>query len=719
MPAAVVLALSIVGAAAGEEPADPLGSLRGVQPPAPPAAAYNAIVADRRWLLALGKALFWDSQLGSDGQACATCHFHGGADPRQVNQLSPGLLARPTADDKFGGIFPAGSAGLTRGGFLDLTGRAARANLALIPSDFPLRQLADELDRDSAILYDSNDVVSSQGVFDGTFMGLTARVRFGRVVRDFCAPGTDDIFVIHAAGGQKRVRKVEPRNTPTVINAVFNFRNFWDGRANNVFNGVSVFGRRDILGDPAARVVKRSPAGPLVLQALELENMSAASQAVGPPNSSFEMACGGRGFPHIGRKLLPVKALRLQKVHASDSVFGTAGPVGRLAATTGKGLIVTYDLMVQRAFRTEWWSGAGKWRITPTGALVADATAGFTQKELNFSLFFGLAIDAYERTLISDQTRFDDFMDGDTAALTDQEQLGLALFQGKGRCVACHAGPELTKAGIHLLPEQQEEGLVERMRMGDGGIALYDNGFYNIGVRPTHEDAGLGGTDPYGNPLSFTRQYLDMLQGWNVPDRFQVNPCTFEVPVDDTDCTVEPSPDERVAVDGAFKTPGLRNVALTPPYFHNGGQATLHQVVRFYNRGGDVRSAAGTGDSSGSGPLGQSRPLGPGLGGSNLDPDITSLDLSEEEEDALVAFLLALTDRRVACHAAPFDHPELILPNGHKNADANGDGRADDARIRLPAVGRSGFAAGKCDPNRGDLFQQNLIGTGRMLTAVP
>jgi hypothetical protein len=80
---------------------------------------------------------------------------------------------------------------------------------------------------------------------------------------------------------------------------------------------------------------------------------------------------------------------------------------------------------------------------------------------------------------------------------------------------------------------------------------------------------------------------------------------------------------------------------------------------------------------------------------------------------------LALTDRRVACHAAPFDHPELILPNGHKNADANGDGRADDARIRLPAVGRAGFAASKCDPNRGDLFQQNLIGTGRMLTAVP
>ena len=48
-------------------------------------------------------------------------------------------------------------------------------------------------------------------------------------------------------------------------------------------------------------------------------------------------------------------------------------------------------------------------------------------------------------------------------------------------------------------------------------------------------------------------------------------------------------PDERVAVDGTFKTPGLRNVALTAPYFHNGGQATLAQVVEFYDRGGDFR----------------------------------------------------------------------------------------------------------------------------------
>ena len=55
--------------------------------------------------MALGKALFWDSSVGGDGQACASCHFNAGADPRIVNQLNPGLRAVPF-DDKFGGTQP-------------------------------------------------------------------------------------------------------------------------------------------------------------------------------------------------------------------------------------------------------------------------------------------------------------------------------------------------------------------------------------------------------------------------------------------------------------------------------------------------------------------------------------------------------------------------------------------------------------------------------------
>ena len=74
-------------------------------------------------LVALGKALFWDGAVGSDGQACASCHFHAGADPRIVNQLSPGLKVQPLADVTFGGIFPAGSAGHHARRVPDATGK--------------------------------------------------------------------------------------------------------------------------------------------------------------------------------------------------------------------------------------------------------------------------------------------------------------------------------------------------------------------------------------------------------------------------------------------------------------------------------------------------------------------------------------------------------------------------------------------------------------------
>jgi len=50
----------------------------------------DQFLKSRKAALQLGKALFWDMQIGSDGvQACASCHFHAGADSRSVNQLNP------------------------------------------------------------------------------------------------------------------------------------------------------------------------------------------------------------------------------------------------------------------------------------------------------------------------------------------------------------------------------------------------------------------------------------------------------------------------------------------------------------------------------------------------------------------------------------------------------------------------------------------------------
>ena len=72
----------------------PPPSLKTVPVPEPPN-LYD-FVADKAAAIRLGKALFWDMQVGSDGVvACATCHFHAGADSRSVNQLHPGIPAVP------------------------------------------------------------------------------------------------------------------------------------------------------------------------------------------------------------------------------------------------------------------------------------------------------------------------------------------------------------------------------------------------------------------------------------------------------------------------------------------------------------------------------------------------------------------------------------------------------------------------------------------------
>ena len=72
------------------------GDLREIPVPGP---NLSEFVRDPATALALGKALFWDMQVGSDGiQACASCHFRAGADPQSKNQVSPGLLRTSVED---------------------------------------------------------------------------------------------------------------------------------------------------------------------------------------------------------------------------------------------------------------------------------------------------------------------------------------------------------------------------------------------------------------------------------------------------------------------------------------------------------------------------------------------------------------------------------------------------------------------------------------------
>ena len=143
------------------------GDLRAVAVPAP--SNLDEFVKDPVMAIALGKALFWDMQVGSDGvQACASCHFQAGADNRVRNTMSPGLR------NELGGAVSmtfnqtASNLGTT----LTPPNGGGGPNYILKKADFPFHQLKNPGNRNSAVLADSDDVVSSQGVFHRDMVSL-------------------------------------------------------------------------------------------------------------------------------------------------------------------------------------------------------------------------------------------------------------------------------------------------------------------------------------------------------------------------------------------------------------------------------------------------------------------------------------------------------------------------------------------------------------------
>jgi hypothetical protein len=102
-------------------------------------------------------------------------------------------------------------------------------------------------------------------------------------------------------------------------------------------------------------------------------------------------------------------------------------------------------------------------------------------------------------------------------------------------------------------------------------------------------------------------------------------------------------------------------VEFTGPYFHNGGKATLAQVIEFYDSAGDFDRATNP----------------------TKAPALVPLQLDGDKSKALVAFLLALTDDRVRLQQAPFDHPEILVPNGDNPAGT-------DNMMDIPATGAGG-----------------------------
>ncbi len=614
------------------------GTLKLVPVPTPP--DLNNYVRNRQAAIVMGKALFWDMQVGADGiQSCASCHFRGGADPRSKNQVNPGGQNNTNTT-------------------IHLRG----PNQQLTTADFPLHKLSDPTDRRSTVLRSIDDVVASQGVRLNRFLAVVPGEE-----ADITYPVYDPTFNLYGLN----VRRSEPRNTPTVINAAYNRRQFWDGRADNLFNGVNEFGARDAN----ARVLKANGPNAIEQVKLRIDNASLASQAVGPPLSDREMGSLDRNFRDLAKRLVPGKPLAKQKVASDDSVMGSLADTRPGRA----GLNTTYKALIEQAFQPVWWqsnlivrrnlNGAVSFVPRPNRDLLPNE---YTMMEYNFTLFFGLAVQLYEMTLISDDAPMDRWFDGNPNALNEQQKRGFEVFTGDAACAACHAGAETTNNSVRiLLGANGEPGeIIERMKNGECDNVIYDQSFYNIGVRPTNEDLGIGNKDPFGNPLSIAE--LLTTPPSLIPSQELLTLAYPNIIGSSPDNPPISIGNERTSAKGAFKVPNLRNLSLTAPYFHNGGQATIRQVVEFYNRGGDFRD--------------QNVQF--------IDFEIGKLNLTNQEIDDLVAFLsTALTDERVVQQKAPFDHPQLFVPNGHKTISGfpvPGGGGVADEMLEIPAVGRNG-----------------------------
>jgi cytochrome c peroxidase len=155
------------------------------------------------------------------------------------------------------------------------------------------------------------------------------------------------------------------------------------------------------------------------------------------------------------------------------------------------------------------------------------------------------ALASFERTVVSNNSRFDRWIKGDATALKPQEINGFRLFidPNKGNCSVCHSGANFT-----------------------------DNGFHNLGLKQ------FGGSEP-----DVGRYHLKKVKTMN----------------------------------GAFKTPTIREITQTAPYMHDGSIRNLRGVVEHYVKGGEVRE--------------------------NLSPNMKPLDITKQEQDDLIAFMRALT----------------------------------------------------------------------------
>jgi cytochrome c peroxidase len=189
------------------------------------------------------------------------------------------------------------------------------------------------------------------------------------------------------------------------------------------------------------------------------------------------------------------------------------------------------------------------------------------------------AIASYERTQLSFDSPFDHFIAGEKDAIDASAKRGWELFNNQARCNKCHALTDTARDVTNLI----------------------DNDFHNIGILFVQHKV-----------LPLARQAEQLIKSG---DTAAIDRAAIQTDMSALGRFLITKQEKDIA---SFKTPNIRNVLVTGPYFHDGSQETLWDVIDHYNKGA-------------------------GLQNPYLDQDIQPLALTENDIDDLVAFMASLT----------------------------------------------------------------------------
>ncbi len=696
----------------------------------------GAYVANPAAAVQLGKALFWDIQAGSDSKtACATCHFRAGSDLRTRNQLNPGAnglfdgastnFQLAAIDYPFVGLLAGrnvdnatGSAGIRASKFKSITSAGVEQTTALSDPLFGTARQVTAVNAPSIV----NAVHNHRSFFNGRaqaeFNGVNAwgnRDPAARVHAVLDAAGNVGSWSLSIPNASLASQALAPPLNTVEMAAAG--RTFPDIAAKLLL--LRPIGLQSV--DPTDSVL-----GSLVtpgVKGLNTTYTAMIQKAFQPRwwNSAKTVKVGSKSYPLTQANFSMFWGLAIMLYEAT--LVSDDTPMDRYVASrpidpaTG---LAAFDPSTGLPFPGDPTKLDPVVNRLAAEGITIPLAGGGARAATRDDILTGLGL--FERP----------------TPRAGAATVGLPPGTGAG-CVFCHVGAETTSASVRNLTVGLEPGAeafkaagfdlrMERMFMGvrsapqpagptpppvplgtdaityDNAsyavtvqsigntsvaprpvtVNTYDVGWYDVGVRPTAENLGIGGTDFAGLPLSWTQYYQATL----------ANPAAVMVPggglgcVDASGNPVVPpsaplgSPFAGEVMDpstglpmlsgglsraeasdaaGSFKTASLRNVELTGPYFHTGGKSTLRQVVEFYDEGGD-------------------------FGNATLSPLIRPLGMTEDQAIGLVAFLVSLTDDRVLYERAPFDHPELPLPAGQTAAGA-------DVMTTIPAVGAAGSAS--------------------------